>query len=128
MAKTPWSFDHSECNTVKQTYSLPTVPPCHDCPLYLASVETVCNVLLPARTAIHENGLLLTAETVSMIVFPVEILGRKQNRTDLAASCLICTTVFAGSNNGRQSELKPNPMDSLGRKQKVYKYPVFYRD
>ena len=97
MAKTPWSFDHSECNTVKQTYSPPTLPPCQDCPLYLASVETVCNVLLSAGTAIRENGLLLTAETVSVIVLPVESLGRKQNRTDLAASYLLCTTVVAGS-------------------------------
>ena len=53
---------------------------CRDCPSYLASAETVRDLLLPAETTVHEK--LLPAGTVCVITLPVETLGSKQNHTD----------------------------------------------
>ena len=43
---------------------------CRDCPSYLASAETVRDLLLPAETAVHEKWL--PAETVLVILLPAE--------------------------------------------------------
>ena len=45
---------------------------CRDCPSYLASAETVHDLLLPAETTIHEKWL--PAETVRVILLPAETL------------------------------------------------------
>ena len=47
---------------------------------YLASAETVRDLLLPAETTILEKWL--PAETVRVILLPAESLGRKLNHTD----------------------------------------------
>lgn len=41
-----------------------------DCPLYLASMETVCNCLLPAESAVHNKWL--PTETVSVSLLPAK--------------------------------------------------------
>ena len=43
---------------------------CRDCPSYLASAETVRDLLLPAETAVHEKWL--PAETVRDLLFPAD--------------------------------------------------------
>ena len=48
---------------------------CRDCPPYLASAETVRDLLLPAETTVHEKWL--PAETVRVIQLPAESLCRK---------------------------------------------------
>ena len=53
---------------------------CRDCPSYLASAETVRDLLLPAETTVQEKWL--PAETVRVILLPAEALGRKLNHTD----------------------------------------------
>ena len=86
---------------------------CRDCLSYLASIETVCDLLLPAETTVHEKWL--PAETVPVILLPAETLGRKLihtkhnslgrkqevtdslTRTVSAGSYLPSTTVLAGS-------------------------------
>ena len=63
---------------------------------YLASTQTVCDLLLPAKTIVL--GKQLPAETVRVILFPAKTLGRKQNHTDrLSAGSRITRTVSAGS-------------------------------
>ena len=47
---------------------------------YLASAETVCDLLLPAETPIHEKWLV--AETVHVILLPAETLSRKLSHMD----------------------------------------------
>ena len=42
--------------------------------------ETVCDMLLPAKTTVCEKWL--PAETVGMIMLPVERLSTKQNHAD----------------------------------------------
>ena len=49
-------------------------------PPYLASPETVHDLLLPAGTTVHEKSL--PAKTVHVILLPAETLGRKLNDTD----------------------------------------------
>ena len=44
---------------------------CRDCPSYLASPETVHDLLLPAKTTVHEKWL--PAETVRVILLPAEL-------------------------------------------------------
>ena len=68
---------------------------CRDCLSYLASAETVLDLLLPAETTVHKNWL--PAETVHVILLPAETLSR---------DC-------------RQSRQKPNMMESLCRKRKL---------
>ena len=66
---------------------------CRDCPSYLASAETVRNLLLPAETTVHEKWL--PAETVRVILLPAE------TRTVSAGSYLPSTSVSAGSRSSR---------------------------
>ena len=73
---------------------------CRDCPSYLASAETVRDLLLPAETTFHEKWL--PAETVRVILLLVETLRRKLNHTD----SFFCRKLFTKHN-------------SLGRKQKI---------
>ena len=73
---------------------------CRDCPSYLASPETVRDLLLPAETVVL--GKWLPAETVRVIKLPAESLGRKQNHTDsLCRSQFSWTVVSAGSRRSR---------------------------
>ena len=74
---------------------------CIDCLSYLASAETVRDLLLPAETTVHEKWL--PAETVRVILLPAETLGRKLNHTDslFAGSYLPCTKVKAESKRSR---------------------------
>ena len=73
---------------------------CRDCPSYLASAETVRDLLLPVETTVHEKWR--PAETVRVILLPAEILDRKQNHTDsLCRNLLPSTTVLAGSKRSR---------------------------
>ena len=51
-----------------------------DRPLYLASSETVRDLLLPAETTVYEKWL--PAETVRVTLLSVESLGRKLNHMD----------------------------------------------
>ena len=53
---------------------------CRDCPPYLASAETVRDLLLPVETTVHEKWL--PAETVRVILISAETLGRKLNHTE----------------------------------------------
>ena len=69
---------------------------CKDCPSYLASAQTICDLLLPAETIVHEKWL--PAETVRVILLPVETLGRKLNHTD----SLFGKQEIAGSFGGSQ--------------------------
>ena len=48
---------------------------CRDCPSYLASAETVRDLLLPAETTVHERWL--PAQTAPVILLPAEPLSRK---------------------------------------------------
>ena len=66
---------------------------------YLASAETVRDVLLPAETTVQEKWL--PAETVRVILLPAKTLGRKLNHTDS-----LCKKLFTEHN-------------SLSRKQKI---------
>ena len=80
---------------------------CSDCPSYLASAETVRDLLLPAKTTVHEKWL--PAETVCVILLPAETLRRKLNHTDS-----LCQKLFIKHNSlGRKQEIT----DSLGRGQ-----------
>ena len=72
---------------------------CRDCPSYLASAETVRDLLLPAETTGHEKWL--PAETVHVILLPAETLGRKLNHMDS-----LCRKLLTKHN-------------SLGRKQEI---------
>ena len=74
---------------------------CRDCPSYLASAETVRDLLLPAETTVHEKWL--PAETVRVILCPAETLGRKLNHKDS-----LCRKLF-------------NEHNSLGRKHEIAK-------
>ena len=53
---------------------------CRDCSSYLASAETVRDLLLPAETTVHKKWL--PAETVHVILLPAKTLGRKLNHKD----------------------------------------------
>ena len=64
---------------------------CRDCPSYLASAETVHDLLLPAETIVHEKWL--PAETVRVILLPAKTLSRKQNHTDS-----LCRKLFTKHN------------------------------
>ena len=80
---------------------------CRDCPSYLASPETVHDLLLPAETTVHEKRL--PAETVHVILLPTETLGRKLNHTES-----LCRKLFFKHNSlGRKQEIA----DSLGGSQ-----------
>ena len=69
---------------------------CRDCPSYLASAETVPDLLLLADTTVHEKWL--PAETVHVILLPAKTLSRKQNHAEVSAgNYLPSTTVSAGS-------------------------------
>ena len=68
---------------------------CRACPSYLASAETVCDLLLPAQTTGHEKWL--PAETVCVILLPAEMLSRKLNHTVSAGSYFPSRSVSAGS-------------------------------
>ena len=72
---------------------------CRDCPSYLASAETVHDLLLPAETTVHKKWLL--AETVRVILLPAKTLGRKLNHMDS-----LCRKLITKHN-------------SLGRKQEI---------
>ena len=84
------------------------------CMSYLASAETVRDLLLPAETTVHEKWL--PAETVRVILLPTETLDRTLNHTDS-----LCSNLFTKHNSlGRgQSRRKPNIRDSLRRKRKL---------
>ena len=80
---------------------------CRDCPSYLASAETVCDLLLPAETTVHEKWL--PAETARVILLPAKSLSRKLNHTDSH-----CRKLFSKDNSlGRKQEIE----DSLGGSQ-----------
>ena len=80
---------------------------CRDCPSYLASAETVCDLLLPAETTLHKKWL--PAETVRVILLPAETLGRKLNHRHS-----LCRMLFAKHNSlARKQEIT----DSLGGSQ-----------
>ena len=64
--------------------------PCRDCPSYLASAETVRDLLLPAKTTVHEKWL--PAETVRVILLPAETVGRKLNHTEVSAGSYFPST------------------------------------
>ena len=66
---------------------------CRDCPSYLASTETVHDLLLPAETTVHEKWL--PAETVRVILLPAE------NQSVSAGSYLPSTIVLTGSKRSR---------------------------
>ena len=70
--KAIWIF--TGCKT-----SLPIFASCWDCPSYLASAETVCDLLLLAETTVCEKWL--PAETVHEFL-PAESLGREQDLAD----------------------------------------------
>ena len=59
--------------------SPPVFALCRDCPSYLASAETVRDLLLPAETTVHEKWL--PAETVCEILLPAQTLSGKLNHT-----------------------------------------------
>ena len=91
---------------------------CRDCLSYLASAETVRDLLLPAETTIHEKWL--PAETVCVILFPAKTLSRKLNQKD--SLCMKLFTKHKSLQEARdrgQSRQKPNMMDSLCRKGKL---------
>ena len=80
---------------------------CRDCPSYLASAQTVHDLLLPAETTVHEKWL--PAETVCVILLPAETLGRKLNHTDS-----LCRKLFTKHNSlGGKQEIA----NSLGGSQ-----------
>ena len=80
---------------------------CRDCPSYLASAETVRELLLPAGTTVLEKWL--PAETVRVTLLPAESLGRKQNHADS-----LCRKPFIMYRSlGRKQEIA----DSLGGSQ-----------
>ena len=69
-----------------------------DCPSYLASAETVRDLLLPAETTVNEKWLHV--ETVRVILPPAETVGRKLNYADS-----LCRKLFTKHNNlGRNLE------------------------
>ena len=77
---------------------------CRDCLSYLASSETVRDLLLPAEITVHEKWL--PAETVHVIQLPTESLSRKQDHTDS-----LCRKLFIKHTSlGRKQEIT----DSLG--------------
>ena len=84
---------------------------CRDCPTYLASAETVCDLLLPAETTFHEKWL--PAGTV-------ETLGRKLNHRQSLQEAIHRTHQSRQEARGcRQSRRKPIMTDSLCRKHKL---------
>ena len=77
---------------------------CRDCPSYLASTETVRDLLLPAETTVHE--IWLPAEIVRVFRHPAETLGRMQIHTTS-----LCRKLFPKHNSlGKKQEIA----DSLG--------------
>ena len=67
--------------------------------VFLASSETVRDLLLPAETTVHEKWL--PAETVRVILLPVETIGRKLKQTDS-----LCRKLFTKHNSlDRTSEI-----------------------
>ena len=80
---------------------------CRDCPSYLASTETVRDLLLLAETTVHEKRL--PAETARVILLPAKSLGRKLNHMDSHFR-----SPFSKDNSlGRKQEIA----DSLGGSQ-----------
>lgn len=62
---------------------------------YLASTETVRDLLVPTGITVIEKWL--PAETVSVTLLPTESISRKQNNAVSAGSHSSCTTLSAGS-------------------------------
>ena len=90
---------------------------CRDCPSYLASAETVRDLLLPTETTVHEKWL--PAETVRVFLLPTETTVHEKNgflqrlsvcfcflprlpSTKKMASCRDCPCVSASCRNSRQ--------------------------
>ena len=80
---------------------------CRDYSPYLASAETLCDLLLPTVTTVHEKWL--PAETVCVILFPADTLGRKLNHMDS-----LCRKLFTKHNSLSR---KQETMDSLSGSQ-----------
>ena len=99
---------HSFIYIASSTYHSPLIfASCRDCPSYLASAETVRDLLLPAETTVHEKWLPI--ETVRVILLPAETLGRKLDHTDS-----LCRKLFPKHNSlDRKQEIA----DSLGGSQ-----------
>ena len=51
---------------------------CRDSPSYLASTETVCDLLLPVETTVHKKWL--SAETVCVVLLPAETLAKSHGQ------------------------------------------------
>ena len=88
---------------------------CRDCLSYLASAETVHDLLLPAKTTIHEKWL--PAETVSVILLPAK--EAKSHRQSLQEAIYQAQQSRQEARDHGQSRRKPNMMDSLCRKCKL---------
>ena len=58
---------------------------CRDCPSYLASAETVHDLLLPAETVVL--GKWIPAEIVRVILLPADNLCRKRKLADSIIPC-----------------------------------------
>ena len=72
---------------------------CRDYPSYLASANTVRNLLLPAETVVL--GKQLPAESVHVVSLLAETLSRKQNHTD----SLCRKPFFVDGSIGRKQEI-----------------------
>lgn len=95
---------------------------CRDHPSYLASTKTVCNLLLPPVTAMHDKQL--PAETACVVMLPAENLYRKQSHVDSLRGDGIVADSSLGrkhefTDNLRQSLQKPSMTNSLNRKQNL---------
>ena len=86
---------------------------------YLASAKTVCNILLPAKTTVHDK--FHPVKTVHMILLPAETLGRKQNHVDSPGRKTFFSPQHSlrEARDGEQSWRKPNIMDSLSRQRQL---------
>ena len=91
---------------------------CIDCPSYLASAKTVCDLLLPAETTIHEKWL--PAETVHVILLPAESRQEAESHgQSLQESIYQVQQSLQEARDHGQFRRKPNMTDSLCRKRKL---------
>ena len=82
---------------------------------FLLCAKTVCNLLLPAKTAVHDRRVL--AETVCMILLPAATLGEKQNHKDsLHRKPFFILVVLEGKEIMESQQVR---YDSLDRKPKL---------
>ena len=91
---------------------------CRDCPSYLASAETIRDLLLPAETTVHEKRL--PAETVHVILLPAETQKEaKSHGQSLQEAIYQVLQSLQEARDRRQSRRKPNMTDSLCGKRKL---------